>query len=400
MRPPGRSRAAAWTSLLGLACCAVGAGSGCAAPPAPTPAATATPMPPTDSETVLTAERAEAFARLALAGIVREYPNKPGHVLAGPDSVKTPRALHPAFYGSFDWHSSVHGHWTLVRLLRRFPDARFAADARAVLDDHLTPAKMQAEAAYFHLPGNGSFERTYGWAWLLRLVAECEAGAADDPDLARWREALRPLEDEIVARALAYLPKLPTPIRTGVHPDTGFALAQILDYARRCGRDELAELVVARAREWYGDDRAWPVAYEPSGEDFFSSGLNEADLMRRVLSPDEFAAWLDGFLPDLADGGLGPLASAAAIPDFTDGRLVHLAGLDLSRAWCLEGVADALAARDPADPRVPVLRAAARANAEVGLAAVFSGHYAGEHWLASFAVYLLDAVGRTPQPGS
>lgn len=335
------------------------------------------------------AEQAAKFAEMALASVNREYPNKPMHVHVGPESALTPGALHPAFYGAFDWHSAVHGHWLLARLLREFPDAPFAAEARAVLDRHLAPEKVAVEAAYFEVSDNRGFERMYGWAWLLRLTAELAAWEGD-ANAARWREQLRPLEEVLVRRTLDYLPRLTYPIRTGVHPDTGFALAQILDYARVAGNRPLEELVVQRARDWYRADRDWSFAFEPSGEDFFSSGLNEADLMRRVLPPAEFSAWLDGFWPGLRRGELGPIATPAIVSDVTDGRIVHLAGLNLTRAWTLEGIASALPARDPR--RARLLQAAA-VHAEAGLSYVFSGHYAGEHWLASFAVYLLAKAG-------
>lgn len=333
-------------------------------------------------------EQAQQFAGLALASIVREYPNKPMHVHLGPASALRPAELHPAFFGSFDWHSAVHGHWLLVRLLRQDPGAPFAPSARAVLEEHFAPERIAAEAAYFEVPENRSFERMYGWAWFLRLVAELHAWTGD-ADALRWRAQLRPLEEELVLRTKDYLPRLSYPIRTGVHPDTAFALAQILDYARRVGDAELADLVTARARAWYLEDRDWNFRFEPSGEDFFSSGLNEADLMRRVLSAPEFGAWLEGFWPSLRQGA-GRMGEPAVVSDLTDGRIVHLVGLNLTRAWTMRGIAAALAATDP---RRPILQAAAARHAQAGLALVCTGRYEGEHWLASFAVYLLTGVG-------
>jgi hypothetical protein len=333
-------------------------------------------------------EQVTAFARLALEGMFQEFPNKPGIVLAGPESVKSPREHHPAFYGCFDWHSAVHGHWMLVRLLRHYPNATVAPTIRESLARSLTRDNLEKEAAFFREKHNKSFERTYGWAWLLRLAAELRT--FDDPDARRFSKHLEPLEKEIVRLAKEFLPKLSWPIRTGQHPDSGFALAQFLDYARTVGDDELEALVVAKSRKFYAGDRDYPVAYEPSGFDFFSSGLNEADLMRRVLAPKEFSTWLDGFFPGLAKGRLGNLLEPAHVTDVTDGKLVHLAGLDLVRAWTFHGIATALAEEDP---RVPILRDAVRSHADVGLSYVFSGDYAGEHWLASFAVYLLTEVG-------
>jgi hypothetical protein len=334
------------------------------------------------------AAQADKFARLVLAGIDREYPNKPGEVLTKAEDVMTPRAMHPAFYGCFDWHSSVHGHWLLVRLLRLHPKMACAAEARARLAAHLTAENLAAEAAYFEKKENKSFERMYGWAWALRLAAELRAW--DDPDARRWAEAFAPLERKLVALTKDYLPRLTYPIRTGVHPDTAFALGQILDYARAVRDAELEKLLADRARDYYRRDRAYPTTYEPSGEDFFSAGLNVADLMRRVLPREEFSTWLDTFLPTLRAGDAGGWARAAEVSDLSDPRIVHLVGLNLSRAWTMQGVLSAL---DATDPRRAPLETAMRLHAEAGLRHVFSGHYEGEHWLATFAVYHLTQAG-------
>ena len=354
----------------------------------------AAPLPPTSGEAPWQSfdeEQAGRLAHLAISSVVREFPNKPMHVHVGPESAQTPRVLHPSFYGSFDWHSSVHGHWLLIRLRRAFPTAEFVAEARAILDEHFAPERIAAETAYFGEAPNRSFERMYGWAWLLRLVGELETAAAGgDPDAARWREQRRPLEQTRVQHTRNYLPRLSHPIRSGVHPDTGFALAQILDYALAVGDVETTALIRARARAWYGADASWNFAFEPSGEDFFSSGLNACDLMRRVLTPIEFSAWLNRFWPELARGRLGPLAEPAIVSDLTDGRIVHLAGLNLSRAWTMRGIAAVLPVGDARRTR---LETCAAAHAHAGLGYVFSGHYEGEHWLASFAVYLLTGTG-------
>ncbi len=347
-------------------------------PPAPLPAVGA---PMAD-------EQVTAFARLALDGIVREYPNKPSNVMATAEDVRSPRDMHPAFYGSFDWHSSVHGHWMLVRLLKLYPGSSIEAEARAKLAAHLTADKMAAETAYFEPKHNRSFERTYGWAWLLRLALELREW--DDPQGREWAANLAPLEQRIVELSKEYLPKLSWPIRVGEHPNTAWALSEFLDYARATGDRELMRVAASRARDYYLEDRDYPVMYEPSGHDFFSPGLLEADLMRRVLPPDDYSIWLDGFLPGLTEGGLGNLGAPVAVSDPTDGKLVHLAGLNLVRAWTLRGVASALA---EADPRRATLLAAAEAHASAGLDYVFSGHYEGEHWLASFAIYLLTDAG-------
>ena len=331
---------------------------------------------------------ADQFARLALANIDREYPNKPQEVLTGPQDIKSPRAMHPAFFGSYDWHSSVHGHWMLVRLLRQFPGMTNASEIRARLAAHFTATNMAVEAAYFDPKENRSFERMYGWAWGLRLAAELHAW--DDPQAREWAKNIAPLEQKLVALTENFLPRLTYPLRMGIHPDTAFALGQILDYARSVGNPELERLVVASAKKYYTNDRDYPVNYEPSGEDFFSPGLNVADLMRRVLSREEFSRWLDLYLPGLRTGQLGAWNTAAEVSDLTDARIVHLVGLNLTRAWTMRGVAQAL---PPADARRNVLEKAAQLHAAAGLQFVFSGHYEGEHWLATFAVYLLSDAG-------
>jgi hypothetical protein len=335
----------------------------------------------------LSPEQASALAALALAGLDREYPNKPSNVLGSAASVVPPREVFPAFFGCFDWHSSVHGHWLLVRILRDYPDLPEGAAIRRRLAEHFTADKLAKEAAFFADDLNKSYERMYGWAWLFRLVAELHTW--DDPDARQWRAHLQPLEEVLVRRCQAYLPLLSFPIRTGEHPDTGFALAQTLDYARTVGNEELEKLLVDRARTYFLADRDYPVRYEPSGQDFFSSGWNEADLMRRILTPAEFAHWLENFMPGLTRGELGPLLQPVEVTDVTDGKLVHLAGLNLSRAWCQNGIASSLPEHDP---RREILQAAAVAHTSAGLKTVFSGHYEGEHWLGTFALYTLAGV--------
>jgi hypothetical protein len=329
-------------------------------------------------------EQASAFAQLALKSIQKEYPNKPGHVMSGKDDVKSPRQLHPAFYGSFDWHSAVHGHWMLIRLLRHFPELPGRQDIRAVLGQHLTAKNLQGEADYFKLPYTQSFERMYGWAWLLKLAEELHTW--DDADGRQWSRNLQPLTDTIVARYLAFLPKQTYPIRTGVHPNTAFGLAFALDYARTVDHKALRQLVEERSRAYYGKDAGAPAAWEPDGADFFSPSLMEADLMRRVLPSADFRAWLGRFLPGLAKAEPKTLFEPAVVADRKDPQIVHLDGLNLSRAWCMRSIAGALSKDDPA--RQALLRAAAR-HAAAALPHIASGDYVGEHWLASFAVYLL-----------
>jgi hypothetical protein len=276
----------------------------------------------------------------------------------------------------------------LVRVLRRFPDLPEARQIRALLAEHLTAKSLQAEADYFAQPNRRSFERTYGWAWLLKLAEELRSW--DDPEARQWSGNLRPLADTIVARYHAFLPKQTYPIRRGVHANTAFGLVFALDYARAVGDKALAELIEGRSRAYFGKDAGIPAAWEPDGADFFSPSLTEADLMRRVLAPAEFRAWFRRFLPDLARSEPRTLFVPATVTDRTDPQIVHLDGLNLSRAWCLRGIAATLPADEPS--RKVLMESAAR-HAEAGLRHVASGDYAGEHWLASFAVYLLSTPG-------
>lgn len=335
----------------------------------------------------LDAEGAARFMDLALGGLDREYPNKPGHVFKSDQDVRSPRKIHPVFYGHFDWHSSVHGHWTLVRLLKLFPEHEKAEEVRRVLNARFTENALRLEADY--LADHKSFERMYGWAWALRLGLELRS--LDDRQGQEWAKRYAPIEEAIVANAREHLPKLEWPIRCGFHPETAFPLGQMMDYARAVGAKEFEELLEAKCLEFYRKDVNYPVAYEPSGHDFFSSGLNEADLMRRVLGEGEFEVWLARFFPDLESGRLGNLLEPVSPKDLRDGHLVHLVGLNLNRAWAMRGIASALP-KD--DSRRKVLLAAARRHQETGLKQVFSGSYEGEHWLGSFAVYLLTEVGR------
>jgi len=330
---------------------------------------------------VLTPALAAKLAGLALAGVEREWPHVFVHVVHGPGEIVRPRQLHPAFYGGYDWHSAVHGHWTLVRLLHLFPDLPLAPQIRAALDRNLTAEKLATELAYFQAPDRGSFERPYGWGWLLALAAETRA--TRDPSSRRWAAAIRPLEKFISRSFQTYLPRLPYPIRTGVHNNTAFALCLALDYARAAADRRLEKAIVGRSRDFYGSDADAPGAYEPSGDDFLSPALTESDLMSRVLSPAEYRRWLGRFLPGLAQGRPRALLHPPVVFDRRDGKQVHLDGLCLSRAW---GLARIAAVR----PESRALRAAAQRHAEAGLERVASGDYAGEHWLASFAVYLLQ----------
>jgi hypothetical protein len=349
-----------------------------------TPQRAEPPTVPTKTFPNLTEKQASAFARLALKGIQKEYPNKPGDVLDGEKDVRSPRAVHPAFYGSFDWHSSVHGHWMLVRLLRVFPELPEKQRILAVLGEHLSAKNLQAEADYFARPSAKSFERPYGWAWLLKLAEELHGW--DTPEGRAWSKNLKPLADVIVDRYLAFFPKQTYPIRTGVHPNTAFGLAFAHDYARATGHAKLREAVERRSRAYFAKDADIPAKWEPDGADFFSPSLMEADLMRRVLPAPEYRRWLGRFLPGLATGEPKSLLTPATVSDRTDPQIVHLDGLALSRAWCMRGIGGALPKDDPVRK---ILADSATLHAEAALGHVASGDYAGEHWLASFAVYLL-----------
>jgi len=325
------------------------------------------------------------FARLVLNCISREYPNKLDHCIEDASQVQNPRTLHPAFYGCFDWHSAVHGHWMLVHLLRRSAPMEKVQDIRAALDKNLTQKNLLAEVAYFKQKGRASFERTYGWAWLLKFAEELHDW--EDEDGQRWSRNLRPLVAAVVERYQEFLPKQTYPIRTGVHPNTAFGLCLALDYARIVQDKNFAELIEGTSRSYYLADANYPAWLEPSGEDFLSPALEEADLMRRVLPTAEFAEWFHKFLPGLEAGEPKSLLTPAIVSDRTDGKLVHLDGLNLSRAWCMRSIAAALPRSDPAAKQ---LITAAQLHAEDGLAHVTSGNYEGEHWLATFAVYLLS----------
>lgn len=343
----------------------------------------------TNKSESLTAEQASHFARLALKCVQKEYPNKLDHTMNNGDEVRGPRALHPSFYGCFDWHSTVHGHWMLVRLLKTFPTMAEARDIRRALDSNLSEKNIAGEVAYLKQANRASFERTYGWAWLLKLAEELRGW--NDADAKQWAQNLQPLASAFVEKYLAFLPKQNYPIRTGVHPNTAFGLAFALDYARAVGDTKLESLIVERSRTYFGADMNYPAAWEPGGEDFFSPALMEADLMRRVLSKPEFARWFHRFLPGIARNQPKQLLQPAIVTDRTDPKLVHLDGLNLSRAWCMRSIAAALPAQDPARK---VLARSATAHAQAALPFIASGNYEGEHWLASFAVYLLS----TPEP--
>jgi hypothetical protein len=331
---------------------------------------------------------AERFAKLALVCVGKEYPNKISHVLNSDGDVAPPRKLTPAFYGCYDWHSSVHGHWLLVRLLRTFPQASFVGPAREALRKSLTVENLKQEAAYLQGKGRASFERPYGLAWLLQLCAELREW--DDVQAREMSANLRPLEDAAIERLKTWLPKLSHPVRIGEHDQTAFGLGLMLDYARSTKNDSVARLVADSARKFFFVDKDCPLNYEPSGEDFLSPSLGEADVMRRVLPRTEFAKWLTDFMPQIPMTENSDWLKPVVSPDPSDPKLAHLDGLNLSRAWMLEGILSAL---PPDDPRRAALQAAADAHRRAGLSAVTGAHYEGGHWLGSFAVYLTTQRG-------
>lgn len=330
---------------------------------------------------MLAAETAARFARVTLGHIGREYPNKLDHVMTGPEDIRAPSVLHPIFYGSFDWHSCVHGWWQLLRIRRLFPNLPEAAAITERADRMLVPEKIAGELAYLTRPGTGGFERPYGWGWLLALHGEaCRHDAG-------WARALAPLARAFAVRFGTYLPKLTYAVRSGAHFNTAFALVLALDWAREHD-PALATLIGERAQAWYGEDRACP-AWEPSGDDYLSPALTEALLMSRLLDSAAFAGWFDAFLPDAARELPATLFTPAHVSDRTDGKIAHLDGLNLSRAWCWRGIAAALG---PDHPVSRVAQAAAERHLAASLPHV-EGDYMGEHWLATFALLALKAPG-------
>ena len=303
--------------------------------------------------------------------------------MLGPDDRALPRELHPAFYGSYDWHSAVHMHWLLVRLLRRHADRVDEGAVRQVLSAHLTPQALQAEADY--LRRDPSFERPYGWAWLLVLAAEC-AGGAQDPAVSSWAGALRPAVGAVQDLLLDWLPRAGRPVRDGAHGNTAFALGLVLDATGPLELPELSSAVATWARTAYGDDRDAPAGWEPSGHDFLSPSLAEADLVRRLLPTGAYADWLAAFLPGLAEGRPASLLAPVPVGDRSDGQVGHLDGLNFSRAAALRSVAAAL---PPGDPRQEVLRSAAQRHLAAALPALSESGYLSTHWLGTFAALAL-----------
>ncbi len=345
-----------------------------------------------DDSTTNEAERvAVRFARLALDCIHREYPGKISHVSMSDEDALPRRLLTPSFYGCFDWHSSVHGHWLLARLLRLYPKASFGDEIINVFEESFSAENLQQEINYFQSPGRDSFERPYGIAWVLQLSAELYEWKRNRR-AKQWYRALQPLTDMLLQRFNLWLDKLSYPIRSGQHSQTAFALSLVWDWSVIVGREDIRDRLSQRILTFYGNDRACPLSYEPSGHDFLSPCLAEADLMRRILSPSVFSAWLGAFLPQIPLDASTKWLLPERVSDLDDGKLAHLDGLNLSRAWMLEGIARGLPSDDP---RQSTLLATAKTHSQAGLSAINGEHYAGSHWLGSFATYLITSRGYT-----
>ena len=347
---------------------------------------TAIPRVPAPAPLDVTA--ATHFAELALACLHREYPNKISHVMNSDADARPPRELTPAFYGCYDWHSAVHGHWLLVRLIRVYPDAPFVATARAELARSLTADNIAHEVEYLRGSGREAFERPYGLAWLLRLGAELREW--DDEQGRAWLTALAPLESAAAEELKSWLPQLTYPNRSGEHSQTALSFGLIWDWAEVAGDNEMRALLAAKAAQFYQPDKRCPLAFEPSGTDFLSPCLGEADFLRRVLDQKQFSHWLSRFLPGIATRSPDRWLSPAIVSDRNDPKLAHIDGLNLSRAWMLEGIASVL---PPRDPRVNVLLFVAARHRQAGLPAVLAAPYVGSHWLGTYAVYLTSGAG-------
>ena len=330
---------------------------------------------------VLNIEEANRLAQLPLHCMNTEYPNKLNQTIGGASDLKTPKELHPAFYGCFDWHSAVHGHWSLVSLLKQFPEIENKAHIEQKLLQNISKENIEQEILYFEGKHNKSFERTYGWAWLLKLAEELDTW---DSDLARRLESnLQPMTDMIVAKYLEFLPKLNYPIRVGEHPNTAFGLSFAYDYAVTVSHVELKSLIEQRAKDFYMNDKGCPLVWEPSGFDFLSPCLEEAALMKRVLAADEFKTWINDFMPELMDKSFH--IETGKVSDRTDGKLVHLDGFNFSRAWSLNYIAKGL-------PDYKHLRNLANVHINYSLPSIVGDRYEGGHWLGSFAIYALNSI--------
>lgn len=324
----------------------------------------------------LTLDQANRLAALPLKCLQQEYPNKLSQVLANPSELQIPAQLHPAFYGCFDWHSSVHGHWSLVWLLKKFPNMEARTRILQILSANLSKENIHAEVAYFGKPHEKSYERTYGWAWLLKL--QQELNTATDPQLNSLAANLQSLTDVLVSRYIEFLPKLVYPVRAGTHTNTAFGMSFAYDYAVQANHSQLQQIIRENARRLFLNDRNCPFDWEPSGTDFLSPCLEEAALMMRVLPEAEFGKWTDSFAPEMSKPSFSP--ALAQVSDRTDGHLVHLDGLNFSRAWNFYAIARAYSGK------FAHLNAIADQHFTAALGSIVDGNYEGEHWLASFAL--------------
>lgn len=332
-------------------------------------------------EPILDIKQANNLAELPLACVSVQYPNKLGQTLGGDEDLKSPKELHPTFYGCFDWHSAVHGHWSMVSLMRKFPDLVKKDEMNSWLLNSISKENIAIEITYFNGKHNKSYERTYGWAWLLKLAEELHLW---ESEVARQVEAnLKPLTDLIVARYLEFLPKLNYPIRVGEHPNTAFGLSFAYDYAVTVGREDLKLLIESRARDFYSNDKGCPINWEPSGFDFLSPCLEEAALMKRILPKGEFKIWINAFLPQLKDESFS--LETGKVSDRKDGKLVHLDGVNFSRAWSLNYIAQDL-------PEFRHLKNIANQHINYSLPSIVDDSYEGGHWLGSFAIYALNSI--------
>lgn len=341
------------------------------------------PKPEIPATMSLSIEEANRLAALPIKCIDTEYPNKLGQTLGSADEIKNPKSLHPAFYGCFDWHSAVHGHWSLVKLLKQFPNLSNAQNIKNKLAENLSKENILAEVAYFKGKHNASYERTYGWAWTLKLAEELHTW--DDPFARALESNLKPLSDLMAASFINFLPKLNYPIRVGEHANTAFALSFAYDYALVLGDNDLKTIVVKRARDFYLKDKNAPLSWEPGGFDFLSPSLEEVDIMRKVLPKYEFITWVSAFLPNLMKADFN--MEVGKVSDRTDGNLVHLDGLNFSRAWCLYGLANQY-------QEFGYLKNTASAHILYALPAIVDGNYEGGHWLGTFAIYALNASSK------
>jgi hypothetical protein len=340
---------------------------------------------PVSADASLTPEIGAKFASLALGHLTREYPNKLDHVLNGPIDLRSPRRLHPLFFGSFDWHSNVHGYWLLATIYRRCPTLEVEREKiRNLFDAQITAVNVEAECAYLREPMRGTFERPYGWAWLLMLAAELARHDSDEGR--RWSRTLAPLDEAFAQRFREFLPKATYPIRTGTHFNTAFALALALEYADTVNDLDFGDLLRAKAVEWYGNDKDCQ-AWEPSLDDFLSSALIEAECMRRALDAGAWSEWMLAFLPFIGAEDPATLFTPVVVSDRSDAKIAHLDGLNLSRAWCWRAIASNW---EESDPRRAIGLEAAERHLAAALPHV-AGDYVGEHWLATFGLLALLA---------